>query len=83
MLLDGGLREPEAGGNFLVGQEGGEPQTFFLTGAEALRHDTLRNGLDCYVLEGESSRAAVRKRACRTQSDGEEEKWCRLGDSNT
>jgi hypothetical protein len=42
MFLDGGFGQAEPGGDFLVGQEGGEPQTFFLAGAEALRHSTLR-----------------------------------------
>ena len=43
VLFDGGFRQAQLDGDFLVGQEGGEPQAFFLTGAEALRHSTLRN----------------------------------------
>jgi hypothetical protein len=35
MLLDRGLGQAEPDRDFLVGQEGCEPQTFFLTGAEA------------------------------------------------
>ena len=42
MLLDRGLRQAEPGGDFLVGQEGGQPQTFFLTRAEPLCHRPLR-----------------------------------------
>jgi len=36
MFLDRRFRQTQAGGNFLVGQEGGQPQTFFLTRAEPL-----------------------------------------------
>ena len=55
VLLDGGLRQAKPGGDFLVGQEGGQPQTFFLAGAEALRHSTLRDGRDSYGLRTASS----------------------------
>jgi len=49
MLLDGGFRQPQPNGDFLVGQEGRESQTLFLAGAEALRHSTLRYGRNSYV----------------------------------
>lgn len=42
MLLDGGLGQAKPDSDFLVGQEGRQPQTLFLAGAEALRHLTLR-----------------------------------------
>ena len=39
MFLDGGLRQPQADGDLLVGQEGRQPQTLFLARAEFLGHD--------------------------------------------
>lgn len=38
----GGFRKAQPDGDFLVRQEGREPQAFFLSCAEALRHVTLR-----------------------------------------
>lgn len=42
MFLDRRLGQVEPGGDFLVGQEGRQPQTFFLTRAEPLCHPLLR-----------------------------------------
>jgi len=55
MFLDRGLRQTQPGGDFLVRQERGEPQTLFLAGAEALRHSTLRYKPDSYGVRTVSS----------------------------
>ena len=60
MFLDGGLRQAEPYGNFLVGQEGRKPQAFFLAGAEALRHSTLPYEENSYGVRTASS--SVRRR---------------------
>ena len=39
VLLDRRLRQAQPNGDFLVSQEGGQPQTLFLTRAETLGHD--------------------------------------------
>lgn len=55
MLLDGGFGQAEPGGDLLVGQKGCQSQTLFLTGAEALRHSTLRYERISYGLRTASS----------------------------
>ena len=62
VFLDRGLGQAELRGDLLVGQEGGEPQTFFLAGAEALRHSTLRLDPDSYGLRTASSSATAPRR---------------------
>lgn len=42
MLLDRGLGQAQPAGDFLVGLEGGQPQTLFLTRAELQYHRPLR-----------------------------------------
>ena len=47
VLFDGGFRQAQLDGDFLVGQEGRQSQAFFLTCAQAL-HSTLRYRRDSY-----------------------------------
>jgi hypothetical protein len=42
VLLDGRFGQAEPGGDFLVGQEGRQPEALLLTRAEGLRHRSLR-----------------------------------------
>lgn len=89
MLLDGGLRQAQPGGDFLVSQKGRQPQALFLAGAETLRHSMLRYERNSYGVRPASSSAATSRSGSVTKCDiprlriDRYGKWCRLGDSNT
>jgi hypothetical protein len=55
VFLHGRLGQAKPRGDFLVGQEGGEPQTFFLTRREPLGHARLLRALEGPAKLGERS----------------------------
>jgi len=55
VFLDGGLGQTQPDSDLLVGQKGGQPQTLFLAGAQALRHSTLRYRPNSYGARTPSS----------------------------